>query len=104
MRSLINRRAMFLPVKGRGGDDRAGANCADGCERRDADVLVVCGWVFGLGGGEETGIDEVVAVDGEVDYGAVDGPGGAELAEVGVGVPGCGAACGRVRGGCVVDG
>ena len=44
---------MFLPVEGRGGDDRAGAKCADRCERRDTNVLVVCGWVFGLGGVEQ---------------------------------------------------
>ena len=65
---------MFLPVEGRGGDYRAGANCADGCEWRDAYILVVCGRVFGLGGVEETGVDEVVAVHREVDYGAVNGP------------------------------
>ncbi len=97
MWSLINRRAMFLPVEGRGEDYRAGADCADGCEWRDANVLVVCGWVLGLGGVEETGIDEVVAVHGEVDYGAVNGSFVTELAEVGVGVPRCGTTCGRVR-------
>lgn len=88
---------MFLPVEGRGEDYRAGADCADGCEWRDANVLVVCGWVLGLGGVEETGIDEVVAVHGEVDYGAVNGSFVTELAEVGVGVPRCGTTCGRVR-------
>ena len=60
--------------------------------------------VLGGGGGEETGIDEVVAVYWEVGYGAGDGLGGTELAEVGVGVSGGGAACGRDRGVCVVDG
>lgn len=88
---------MFLPIQGWEGGYRAGADCADGCERRNANVLVVCGWVFRLGGIEEIGVDEVVVVGGEVYYGAVDGPGGTELAEVGVGVPGCGTTSDRVR-------
>ena len=94
---------MFLPVEGRRGDYRTGANRTDGCQWRDANVLVVCGGVFGLGGVEETGIDEVAAILGEVDYGAVNGPFVTELAEVGVGVPRCGTTCGRVRVGCGLD-
>lgn len=103
MWSLIDCRAMFLPVEGWGGDYRAGANCADGREWRDANVLVVCGRVFGLSGVEETGTDEVVAIGREVDYGAVNGPFVTELAEVGVGVPRHGTTCGRVGVGRVFD-
>ena len=88
---------MLLPDEGRGRDYRAGANCADGCEWCDTNVLVVCGWVTGLGGVKETGVDEVMAVFWKVDYGAVNGPFVTELAEVGVGVPRCGTTCGRVR-------
>lgn len=88
---------MFLPVEGWGGNYRACANCADGCEWRDTNVLVVCSGVLGLGGVEEVGIDEVAAVDGEVDYGAVNGPFIIDLAEVGVGVPRCGTTCGRLE-------
>ena len=68
MWSLLNGRAMFLPVEGWGRNFRAGANCADGCEWRDATVLVVYGWVFGLIRVGETGIDEVVAVRGEANW------------------------------------
>ena len=88
---------MLLPDEGRGRDYRTGANCADGCEWCDADVLIVCGRVSGLSGVKETGVDEVVAVFREVDYGAVNAPFVTELAEVGVGVPRCGTTCGRVR-------
>lgn len=94
---------MFLPVEGRGGDYRAGAHRADGCEWRNANILVVCGRVFGLDWFEETGIDEVVAVLGKVDYGAVNGPFVTELAKVGVGVPRCGTTCGMVEVGLVFD-
>ena len=67
MRSLIDRRAMFLPVEGGRRDDGALADCADGGERCDANVLVIRAWVFGLAGVEQARPDEIVAVYWEVD-------------------------------------
>lgn len=66
MRPLIDRRAMFLLVEGGRRDDRVLADCADGGERCDANVLVIRAWLSGLAGVEQARPDEVVAVYWEV--------------------------------------
>ena len=73
MRALVDGEAMTLPGAGGRGDDAALTERTWGEERGDADGLMVF-WGMGEFRGAEAGPDEVVAVRGEVDCGAVDAP------------------------------